>query len=165
VLSAGAVISVFSVTLASIYGQTRILFAISRDGLIGNVFGEVSKKAKVPAKSTVFVCAVAALVAATVDSGYLWDMVSMGTLVAFGIVSAAVPVVRRKVGNEQSDGKGFQVPFGPYLIPGLSIVSCLYIVKDLSSTTYTVFACWMLLAVVSYFAYGIRHSRLNNLLR
>jgi APA family basic amino acid/polyamine antiporter len=53
------------------------------------------------------------------------------------------------------------VPLGPYLIPGLSILSCLYIMKDLSTTTYAVFTVWMMLAIGSYFAYGIRHSRLN----
>ncbi len=163
VLSAGAVISVFSVTLASLYGQTRILYAVSRDGLIGKVFGEVSKKTKVPAKSTIIVCAFAALISATVDSGYLWDMVSMGTLVAFGIVSAAVPVIRRKPIDADSHlrGKGFRVPFGPHLIPGLSILSCLYIIKDLSVTTYTVFGIWMVIAVCGYFVYGIRRSHLN----
>jgi APA family basic amino acid/polyamine antiporter len=161
VLSAGAVISVFSVTLASIYGQTRILFAVSRDGLIGKAFGEVSRKTKAPAKSTVIVCLFAALVAGTVDSGYLWDMVSMGTLVAFGIVSAAIPVIRRKSVNTPAVGKQFRVPFGPYLVPVLSILSCLYIVKDLSVTTYSVFAVWMAFAVGGYFIYGIRHSHMN----
>ena len=161
VLSAGAVISVFSVALASIYGQTRILYAVSRDGLIGKAFGEVSRKTKVPAKSTFIVCFFAALVAGTVDSGYLWDMVSMGTLVAFAIVSAAVPVIRRKHGNLQGAEKGFRVPFGPYLIPVLSILSCVYIMKDLSNTTYIVFGVWMALALGSYFVYGIRHSHLN----
>jgi basic amino acid/polyamine antiporter, APA family len=162
VLSAGAVISVFSVTLASIYGQTRILYAVSRDGLIGRAFGEVSRKTRVPAKSTIIVCILSAVVAATVDSSYLWDMVSMGTLVAFGIVSAAVPVIRRKHFDAQVHGKGFRVPFGPYLIPVLSILSCLYIIKDLSITTYAVFGVWMVLALACYFLYGIRHARLNN---
>lgn len=161
VLSAGAVISVFSVTLASLYGQTRILFAVSRDGLIGKAFGEVNRNTKAPAKSTVIVCGVAALIAGTVDSGYLWDMVSMGTLVAFGIVSAAVPVIRHKHSDGRDGKEGFRVPFGPYLIPGLSILSCLYIIKDLSVTTYTVFGVWMAFALCGYFLYGIRHSRLN----
>ena len=162
VLSAGAVISVFSVTLLGIYGQTRILFAVSRDGLVGKAFGEVSEKKTVPVKSTLIVCVVVALVAATVDSSYLWDMVSMGTLVAFAIVSAAVPVLRRREVSAGVTGstKDFRVPFGPYLIPGLSIASCLYIMKDLSMTTYTVFGAWMGVAIVGYFVYGMRHSRL-----
>jgi APA family basic amino acid/polyamine antiporter len=78
-----------------------------------------------------------------------------------------VPVIRhkhsdRRDGREGRDGqKGFRVPFGPYLIPGLSILSCLYIIKDLSVTTYTVFAVWMAFALCGYFLYGIWHSRLN----
>jgi APA family basic amino acid/polyamine antiporter len=161
ILSAGAVISVFSVTLASLYGQTRILYAVSRDGLIGKVFREVDRKTKAPAKNTVVVCLVAGLIAGTVDSSYLWDMVSIGTLCAFAIVSAAVPVIRHMHGGARGTGKGFRVPFGPYAIPGLSILSCIYIVMDLSATTYTVFGVWMILAVGGYFLYGIRHAHLD----
>jgi APA family basic amino acid/polyamine antiporter len=90
-------------------------------------------------------------------------MVSMGTLVAFIVVSIAVPVIRRKQqGQQERTGhKGFRVPFGPYLVPGLSILACLYLVHGLSRTTYTVFAIWMTVAVLTYFGYGIRNSRLN----
>lgn len=161
VLSAGAVISVFSVTLASIYGQTRVLYAVSRDGLIGKWFRQVDPKTKVPARNTLIVCFCVSLVAGTVDSGYLWDMVSMGTLVAFAIVSAAIPVIRARHIDAPGHANGFRVPFGPWLVPGLSILSCLYIMKDLSATTFLVFGVWMLLAVTAYFAWGIRHSHLN----
>ncbi|HEX8788650.1 MAG TPA: amino acid permease C-terminal domain-containing protein, partial [Telluria sp.] len=85
--------------------------------------------------------------------------VSMGTLVAFIVVSIAVPVIRRKQGD--TGRKGFRVPCGPYLVPGLSIAACLYLVHGLSSTTYTVFTVWMAVAILTYFAYGIRNSRLN----
>jgi APA family basic amino acid/polyamine antiporter len=53
------------------------------------------------------------------------------------------------------------VPFGPYLVPGLSIVACLYLVFGLSNTTYAVFTVWMAVAILTYFTYGIRNSRLN----
>ncbi|HSI56371.1 MAG TPA: amino acid permease [Ideonella sp.] len=158
VLSAGAVISVFSVTLVAIYGQTRILFAVSRDGLIPKTFQEVSPRTLAPVSNTVIVCILVAAVASLVDSGYLWDMVSMGTLVAFFAVSASVPVLRAKrMGNPAG---GFKVPFGPYLIPGLSMLACLYIIKDLSAATFTVFFCWMGVAVVGYFVYGFHRSKL-----
>ncbi len=169
VLSAGAVISVFSVALASLYGQTRILYAVACDGLIGPTFKRVSRNRKVPAHNTVIVCFFAALVAGTVDSTYLWDMVSLGTLCAFAVVSAAVPLVRGKrfhVSAEEAassvakHGKGFRVPFGPYFIPGLSILSCVYIIKDLSAITFVVFGVWMALALVGYFFYAINHSHL-----
>ena len=161
VLSAGAVISVFSVTLASLYGQIRILYAVSHDGLIGKAFGEVNAKTRIPAKSTVIVCIGAAIVAGSVDSSYLWDMVSMGTLTAFAVVSAAVTVIRLKFPEPDGAPSGFRLPFGPYLVPGLSIFSCLYIMLDLSRTTYIVFGLWMLVAVCGYFVYGIRRSHLN----
>ena len=159
VLAAGAVISVFSVTLISIYGQTRILFAISRDGLIPKVFSEVHPRTLAPVKNTVIVSVVVACIAGFVDSTYLWDLVSMGTLVAFAVVSIAVPVLRAK---GMSDRSGFQVPFGPYLIPGLSVLACLYIIKDLSAATFEVFGIWMAIAIIGYLVFGIHKSRLNN---
>jgi basic amino acid/polyamine antiporter, APA family len=158
VLSAGAVISVFSVTLVAIYGQTRILFAVSRDGLIPKTFQKVSSRTLAPVNNIVIVCVLVALVAGFVDSGYLWDMVSMGTLVAFMVVSASVPVLRAK--QTKGELHGFRLPFGPYLIPGLSILACLYIIKDLSATTFTVFFIWITVAVVAYFVYGLRNSDL-----
>lgn len=164
VLSAGAVVSVFSVTLVTIYGQTRILYAISRDGLIPKTFQKVNPRTQAPVSNTVIVSIAVGLVAGLVDSTFLWDMVSMGTLTAFIVVSVAVPVIRAKQGDAPPlDGskRGFRVPFGPYLIPGLSIFACLYIMKDLSATTFRVFAIWMAVAVATYFLYSVRHSRLN----
>lgn len=162
VLSAGAVISVFSVTLVSIYGQTRILYAISRDGLVPPLFQAVNAKTRTPVNNTLIVCVLVGIVAGLVDSGYLWDMVSMGTLVAFMFVSLSVPVLRaqqRKQGGPAPTG--FRLPFGPYVVPGLSVVACLYIISDLSAATYRVFFTWMALAVVVYFIYARRHSLLN----
>ena len=167
VLSAGAVISVFSVTLASLYSQTRVMYAVSSDGLMGPSFSKVSRKRQVPIKSTIIVCCATALVAGSVDSAYLWDMVSLGTLCAFAIVSAAVPIIRRKrfhashAAQTAKHGRGFRVPFGPYLIPGLSVLSCIYIMKDLPLITYAVFGIWMGCALMGYFIYAIKHSHLG----
>lgn len=159
VLAAGAVVSVFSVTLVTIYGQTRILYAISKDGLISPAFRKVSPRTGAPTQNTLIVCIVVGLVAGFVDATFLWDMVSMGTLTAFSVVSLAVPVMRHKAGPTAE--KGFRVPGGPYLVPGLSIAACLYLMFGLSITTYTVFAVWMTAAVLTYLLYGMRHSRLN----
>lgn len=160
VLSAGAVISVFSVTLVTIYGQTRILYAIARDGLIPKTFQKVNPRTRTPVSNTVIVSVVVAIVAGLVDSTFLWDMVSMGTLTAFIVVSIAVPVIRKKQGAGAR--KGFRVPFGPYVVPGLSILACLYIMKDLSPATFRVFTIWMAVAILTYFVYGVRNSRLNH---
>ena len=159
ILSAGAVISVFSVTLVTIYGQTRILFAISRDGLIPTSFQKVHPRTLAPVSNTLIVCLVVGLVAGLVDSTFLWDMVSMGTLTAFIVVSVAVPVMRSK--ERGAVIQGFRVPFGPYLVPGLSIFACLYIMRDLSGTTFRIFFIWMAVAILTYFVYGIHNSRLS----
>jgi APA family basic amino acid/polyamine antiporter len=160
VLSAGAVISVFSVTLVTIYGQTRILYTISRDGLIPGIFHRVSTRTRTPIANTVIVGLGVGIVAALVDSNFLWDMVSMGTLTAFIAVSIAVPVMRRKDKGAASSA-GFKVPFGPYVVPALSIISCLGVMTFLSKLTFTIFFIWMAAALVVYFIYGLRHSRLN----
>lgn len=159
VLAAGAVISVFSVTLVTIYGQTRILYAISKDGLISKTFQKVNPRTASPVQNTLIVSLVVGLVAGFVDATFLWDMVSMGTLTAFIVVSLAVPVLRYK--QRANPTTGFRVPFGPYVVPGLSISACLYLMFGLSLTTYTIFAIWMSAAVVTYFLYGMRNSRLN----
>jgi APA family basic amino acid/polyamine antiporter len=159
VLSAGAVVSVFSVTLVTIYGQTRILYAVGCDGLVPPAFKAVHARTHTPAVNTMIVSVAVGVVAGLVDSGYLWDMVSMGTLTAFIVVSIAVPVIRRRQRGVAVEG--FKVPFGPYLVPALSVLACLYIMKDLSRTTFIVFAVWMVAALLGYGLYGVRHSRLN----
>jgi APA family basic amino acid/polyamine antiporter len=160
VLSAGAVISVFSVTLVTIYGQTRILYTISRDGLIPGIFHRVNARTRTPIANTLIVGLGVGVVAGLVDSNFLWDMVSMGTLTAFIAVSIAVPIMRRKDPGASATG-GFRVPFGPYVVPALSIFSCLFIMKDLSALTFKIFFIWMAAALFVYFVYGLRHSRLN----
>jgi len=161
VLSAGAVISVFSVTLVTIYGQTRILYTISRDGLIPKIFHRVNPRTRTPIANTLIVSTGVAVVAGLVDSNFLWDMVSMGTLTAFIVVSIAVPVMRRNDRNKPAPASGFRVPFGPYLVPALSVASCLFIMKDLSTLTFRIFFLWMAAALVVYFTHGVRNSALN----
>ena len=146
-------------TLVTIYGQTRILYAVSCDGLVSPAFKAVDARTHTPVVNTVIVSVVVGLVAALVDSTYLWDMVSMGTLTAFIVVSIAVPVIRRR--QRDVAVQGFRVPFGPYVVPALSVLACLLIMKDLSRTTFEVFAIWMVGAVLAYGLYGVRHSRLN----
>lgn len=160
ILSAGAVLSVFSVTIINIYGLTRVLFAISQDGLIPEIFNRVNVRTRTPIVSTVIASAFVGIVAGLVDADLLWDMVSMGTLTAFCVVSIAVPVLRHK--ERRAPTAGFRVPFGPYLVPALSVGACLLIMTDLSVATLRVFTIWLLLAVPFYFIYSMRHSRLNN---
>ncbi|HEX7638830.1 MAG TPA: amino acid permease [Burkholderiaceae bacterium] len=160
VLSAGAVISVFSVTLVTLYGQTRILFTMSNDGLAPKLFSEVSRKRRVPAKSSILVCTLVALVAGTVDSNFLWDTVSLGTLLAFFTVSLSIPILRKRksLAAFAKPGEGFRLPFGPWAIPLLSAAACVYVVHDLPNSAFIAAGTWLVLCCLWYGTVGVRSS-------
>lgn len=157
VLAAGAVISIFSVTLVTLYGQTRILFAISRDGLISRRFMEVNPRTMTPSFNTVVVSIVVALIAGIVPSDYLWDTVSIGTLVAFSVVAIGVMVLRRTHAHLE---RPFKIPGYP-VTPILTILACVWILIKLPAITWIIFAVWIAICVAFYFAYGRAKATLN----
>ncbi|WP_137846001.1 amino acid permease [Microbacterium sp. 2FI] len=155
-LAAGAVISIFSVTLVTLYGQTRILYSIGRDGLIPKAFARVDPRTHTPVFSTVVVAIAVALLAGLVPLSNLWDLVSMGTLVAFIVVSIGVMVLRR---TRPDLPRGFRVPGYP-VTPILSILACLYLISGLGFSTYAWFAGWVAVVLAFYLLWGRRHSLL-----
>jgi len=157
VLSVGEILSIFSVTLVVLYGQTRILFSMSRDGLLPPVFQRVNPRTQTPNVNTVIVGVFVALLAAFVPLDVLADLTSMGTLVAFAVVSIGVMVLRRTQPNLE---RSFKVPLFP-ITPLVSVGFCLYLVKGLPSETYLLFAVWLAAATVIYFTYSIKHSKLE----
>ncbi|WP_019904727.1 amino acid permease [Methylobacterium sp. 77] len=156
VLSIGAVISIFSVTLVTMYGQTRILFAMSRDGLLPKVFQRVDRRTRNPNGNTLFVALFVALLAALVPLDVLANLTSMGTLVAFAAVSLSVIILRR---TRPDLPRGFRVPFFPF-VPIASLGCCLALIAALPRDTYLLFAVWIAVALAIYAAYSLRHSRL-----
>jgi APA family basic amino acid/polyamine antiporter len=159
VLAIGAIISIFSVTLVVLYGQTRILFAMSRDGLVPSVFHRVNPRTVTPVRNTVIVACVVAVLAGLIPIDFLAEMTSIGTLVAFLVVSIGVVVLRRTAPDLP---RGFRVPGYP-VTPALSVIGCLWIIHGLRLITVAAFLAWTCAALVWYFAWGIRHSRLNAL--
>jgi basic amino acid/polyamine antiporter, APA family len=157
VLAAGAVISIFSVTLVVIYGQTRILFAMGRDGMIPPIFHKVNPRTMTPVPATIIVAVVVSLLAGVLPINFLAEMTSIGTLVAFLVVSVGVMVLRRTAPDLD---RGFKVPLYP-VVPLLSIAGCFWIIKDLRAVTIYVFFIWTAVALAWYFFYGIRHSALG----
>jgi APA family basic amino acid/polyamine antiporter len=156
-LAAGAIISIFSVTLVVLYGQTRILFAMSRDGMIPELFHKVNPRTLTPVPNTVIVAVVIGLLAGLIPINFLAEMTSIGTLVAFIVVSIGVMVLRRTAPDLP---RGFKVPLYP-LTPLLSIAGALWIVVDLRPVTIYVFLIWVAVAMVWYFFYGRHHSHLG----
>jgi amino acid transporter len=157
ILAAGAVISIFSVTLVTLYGQTRILFAIGRDGLISRRFTEVDPRTLTPRFNTVVVAIGVSLIAGLVPADYLWDTVSIGTLVAFSVVAIGVIVLRR---THPDLDRPFRMPGYP-VTPVLSAAVCVWILAGLPGTTWLIFGVWLVVVLVFYFVYGRRHAVLN----
>src|SRR6478735_886522 len=158
ILAAGAVVSIFSVTLVTLYGQTRILFSISRDGLVPRRFVHVNAKTLTPIYNTVVVSVIVAIIAGFVPSDYLWDTVSIGTLMAFSVVALAVIVLRRTKPDLE---RPFRVPLYP-VVPILTIAACVYILSGLAAITWVIFGVWIAIVLAYYWFYGRRHATLND---
>ncbi|MFE7118283.1 amino acid permease, partial [Streptomyces sp. NPDC057654] len=155
-LAAGAVIAIASVVLTVLYGQTRILFAMARDGLVPKVFGKVHARTGVPRANTVLVSLFCGVLAAAIPLGQLADATSIGTLFAFALVNVAVIVLRR---TRPEMHRTFRVPLAP-LFPAVGFALCVYMMGSLSPITWVVFAAWMAVGLVIYFGYGMHRSRL-----
>jgi APA family basic amino acid/polyamine antiporter len=158
ILAAGAVISIFSVTLVTLYGQTRILCAMARDGLLPSRFAQVNPRTMTPVTNTVIVAITASLLAAFIPLQKLADMVSIGTLTAFIVVSIGVIILRVR----QPDlPRAFKVPGYP-VTPVLSVLACGYILVSLHWYTWIAFSGWVLVALIFYLVWGRHRSALND---
>ena len=158
ILAAGAVISIFSVTLVTLYGQTRILFTMGRDGLLPSRFATVNQTTMTPVTNTVIVAVATSLLAAVIPLQNLADMVSIGTLTAFIVVSVGVIILRVR----QPDlPRAFKVPGYP-VTPVLSVLACGYILISLHWYTWIAFVGWISVALLFYFVWGRHHSALND---
>ena len=156
-LAAGAIISIFSVTLVSLYGQTRILFAMSRDGMIPELFHKVNPRTMTPVPNTIIVAIVVSLLAGLIPINFLAEMTSIGTLAAFITVSIGVIVLRRTAPDLE---RSFKVPLYP-VTPILAILGALWIIYNLRIVTLYVFVIWIAVALVWYFVYARGHSHLG----
>ncbi len=157
VFSVGAVVAIASVVLTVLYGQTRILLTMARDGLVPKLFGRVSHRTGTPLMGTLVVGVVVTVVAALVPLGELADATSIGTLVAFALVNVSVLVLRRSRPDLE---RSYRVPLFP-VVPVLGTLCCVLLAVFLGAGTWIAFGLWMLAGVVLYLAYGRRHSTLR----
>lgn len=161
IISFGAVIAIASVVLTVLYGQTRILFAMSRDGLIPKIFEKVNPRRQVPVANTLIVAAFVSVLAGFIPLGQLAEATSIGTLFAFAIVNVGVLVLRR---TRPDLPRSFRTPFFP-ITPILGVIFCVIVMLGLAGVTWLAFAIWMLVGLLAYFLYGYHHSRLNRSVR
>ena len=153
-ISIGAICGLTSVLLVMSFGQSRVLFVMSRDGLLPKFFGHVHPKYKTPARSSLLVCVVTAITAGFLPINIVAEMTNIGTLCAFIIVSAAVIVLRKKNPNQE---RAFKCPLVP-LVPLLAIAFCGVLIYMLPLVTQIRFVVWLLLGLAIYFGYGYNHS-------
>ncbi len=156
-ISAGAVAGLTTVVMTLMIGAVRVLFAMSRDGLLPRGFAHVNEKSGTPVMITVTIGALVAIVASFTPIGKLEEMVNIGTLTAFGLVSLSVPILRKRRPDLE---RSFKVPFNPVL-PILAAVVCLYLALNLSIETWLRFVVWMIIGFAIYFLYGYGHSRVG----
>jgi APA family basic amino acid/polyamine antiporter len=156
-ISAGAVAGLTTVVLTLMIGAARVVFAMSRDHLVPAKLGKTHPKFGTPYRLTLGIGVLVALVAGLTPIGQLEEMVNIGTLAAFTLVSIAVPLLRHRRPDIQ---RSFRVPGNP-VVPIVSALICLYLMLNLSLETWLRFAIWMVLGFVVYALYGYRRSRVG----
>ncbi|MDR7073101.1 amino acid transporter [Fictibacillus barbaricus] len=157
IVDVGAILGMTTVMLVMLYGQTRVSYAMARDGLLPNFFKNVHEKYRTPYGATWFFGLVAGLMGALIPLNELAKLVNIGTLSAFVLVSVAVIVLRK---TQPDLPRAFKCPAVP-LIPILAIVFCGFLMSQLDGATWIRFIIWLLIGVVIYFGYSKRHSQLN----
>lgn len=150
VVTAGALMGMMSSLLVYQYGQARIWFAMSRDGLLPRLFAIVHPKFKTPHVSTWIAGFVVGLPAGIWDIDTFAELSNIGTLFAFVLVSVAVIVLRKK---QPDRPRGFRVPWVP-LLPLISIVSCVVLMAGLPLLTWLRFFAWLFIGLAIYFLYS-----------
>jgi APA family basic amino acid/polyamine antiporter len=155
-VSLGALAGLTTVILILMMGQSRVLFAMSRDRLLPGWLSSVHPRYGTPWMISLITGVIVALIATFVPLTTLADMVNIGTLFAFVLVSVGVIVLRR---TQPDLPRAFRTPAVP-LIPILAVIACVFLMLNLGSLTWWRFLVWMAIGLVVYFFYGYRHSRL-----
>jgi APA family basic amino acid/polyamine antiporter len=165
IISVGAIAGLTTVLLVLLFGQSRIFFSMSRDGLLPPFFTRLHPTWRTPIFSTLFFGIVIALTAALTPIDFVGSLTNMGVLAAFMLTSAAVPILRKK--HPELNAGGFQVPFGPRLIPALSALTAFGLMVALMFNSpriwgiplpWFAFTVWLAIGLIIYYAYGRGHS-------
>ncbi len=153
----GAIFGLFTVMLVMLLGQSRVFYSMSRDGLLWKWAGAIHPRFRTPWISNIVVGSIVAIVPALIPISELGNLVSIGTLLAFVIVSAGVWMLRVK---RPDLPRPFKTPLVP-IVPILSILICLYLMIALPPITWVRLFIWLAVGMVIYFTYGRVHSRVQ----
>ncbi|GGZ60981.1 amino acid permease [Streptomyces subrutilus] len=157
IISFGAAIGLVTVCMILLLGQTRVFFAMSRDGLLPRFFSRTHPRFQTPYRPTVLLGVIIAVVAGFTSINELATLVNIGTLFAFVVVALGVIILRR---TRPDLPRAFRTPLVP-LVPVVSIAASVWLMLNLPTETWLRFAIWMVIGIAVYFLYGRSHSRLG----
>jgi APA family basic amino acid/polyamine antiporter len=155
----GAIFGLATVMLVMLLGQSRVFYSMSKDGLFWKWASAIHPKFRTPWITTIVFGVLAAIMPAFLPIGNLADLVNIGTLLAFTIVCAGVWVLRVRHPDLH---RPFKTPLVP-LVPILGILTAGYLMSQLARITWIVMISWLLVGLVIYFGYSIRHSKVQKL--
>ncbi len=156
-VATGAIVGMISTLLITIYGQVRIFMVMARDGLLPASFSRVHPRHRTPHICTWITGGLTAFIAGVLPLSMIIDLVNIGTLFAFIIVSLGVIILRRTRPDLERRFRTPGVPFTPLITIGF----CFYLIASLHLTTWIRFAVWLVAGLVIYFFYGLKHSHLQ----
>ncbi|WP_369263117.1 amino acid permease [Streptomyces sp. R35] len=157
VISFGAAVGLTTVCMILLLGQTRVFFAMSRDGLLPRFFSHVHPRFRTPHRPTILLGVIIAILAGFTSLSELAELVNIGTLFAFVVVALGVIILRR---TRPDLHRAFRTPWVPFL-PIVSVLATLWLMLNLPSETWLRFVIWMVIGIAVYFLYGRSHSRLG----
>ncbi|WP_225721348.1 amino acid permease [Candidatus Vallotiella sp. (ex Adelges kitamiensis)] len=152
----GAVLGMLTVILVMMYCQTRIIFAMSRDGLLPTALSRVHPRFQTPLITTWLVGIFFALIGALMPLDVLAELINIGTLAAFSMVSIAVLILRH---THPALPRAFRCPGVP-LVPIFAVTSCVFLMAHLQVITWVAFVMWLALGLIVYFGYSRQHAKL-----
>ncbi|UIJ69647.1 amino acid permease (plasmid) [Bacillus cereus] len=156
-ISVGAIAGITTVLLVMLYGQTRLFYSISRDGLLPKVLSTIHPKTKTPVHNSWITATMVAIFAGFIPLNELAELTNIGTLFAFIIVSIGIIILRKK---QPQLPRAFHVPLVPW-VPILAVLFCGYLALQLPTITWIGFVIWLLIGLVVYFSYGYTNSKLH----
>ncbi len=153
----GAVAGLSSVILVMMMGQSRIYYAIAKDGLLPPLFAKVDTKRGTPKNATIIAALLTALIAGILPLQVLSELVSIGTLMAFAVVCISILILRK---TRPDLNRPFKTPLMPF-VPLLGAGICMMQMTALSASSWFRLLCWTVIGFIIYFSYGMKHSKLN----
>lgn len=157
VITVGALIGMFTAVLALVYASSRLAYSFGRDGLLPRSLGRISKGSHLPVNALIVAVAIEMIFAGLIPLSTLASLINAGTLVAFMFINFGILILRRRK-NLAHDG--FKVPGYP-VIPFIGGLLSLFFISQLSAETLKMFGIWLVIGIIWYFAYGIKHSKIS----